>query len=188
MNWSPTSGTAAPRFAGGWEDQAVDERTSGVKRVAHPTAGLLTVAYDVLRPWADGAEQRVVVLTPADAETEQRLRSLVVECSWRAAEAGVGGLTRARSARAAVNGPTRTVRRPAPPPSQSVTRLSRARSRWTTSRVQAASSSSRGTGPCRVPQHCEQPPARLSVRPLIRLPPPRRTVVCGLPRGQPRAQ
>jgi PAS domain-containing protein len=75
-------------FAGWWEDHAVDERTSGVKRVAHPTAGLLTVAYDVLA-MGGGAEQRVVVLTPADAETEQRLRSLVVEYSWRAAEASV---------------------------------------------------------------------------------------------------
>jgi PAS domain-containing protein len=78
----------SPEFAGWWEDHTVDERTSGVKRVAHPTAGLMTVAYDMLA--AGGAEQRVVVLTPVDTVTEQRLRALVAEHSWRAAQRAEG--------------------------------------------------------------------------------------------------
>ncbi|WP_344660594.1 helix-turn-helix transcriptional regulator [Catenulispora subtropica] len=79
----------SPEFAGWWEDHTVDERTSGVKRIAHPTAGLMTVAYDMLAA-GGGAEQRIVVLTPVDAVTEQRLRSLVAGYSWRAARRGGG--------------------------------------------------------------------------------------------------
>lgn len=77
----------SPEFAGWWEDHTVDERTSGVKRVAHPTAGLMTVAYDILAA-GGGAERRIAVLTPVDDVTEQRLRSLVAEHSRRAAEKG----------------------------------------------------------------------------------------------------
>ncbi|WP_228561259.1 helix-turn-helix transcriptional regulator [Catenulispora pinisilvae] len=63
-------------FAAWWGDHTVSERGSGVKRVAHPVAGVLTVAYDMLA--APGAvEQRLVVLTPVGAVTEQRLRALV---------------------------------------------------------------------------------------------------------------
>ena len=68
-------------FAAWWDDHTVSERGSGVKRVLHPTAGLMTVAYDMFT--APGApeqclpEQCLVVLTPVDAETEQRLRALV---------------------------------------------------------------------------------------------------------------
>ncbi|MEZ0108846.1 transcriptional regulator with XRE-family HTH domain [Catenulispora sp. EB89] len=75
-------------FATWWDDHTVGERSSGVKRVAHPAAGVLTVAYDVLT--APGAsEQRLVVLTPVGAETEQRLRGLVAAHSRRVAGAGV---------------------------------------------------------------------------------------------------
>lgn len=66
----------SPEFAGWWEDHTVGERTRGVKLVLHPTAGLLTVAYDLLAAGGH-TEQRIVVLTPVDASTEQRLRALV---------------------------------------------------------------------------------------------------------------
>ncbi|NUS14488.1 MAG: helix-turn-helix domain-containing protein [Streptomyces sp.] len=66
----------SPEFAGWWEDHTVDERTRGVKLVLHPTAGLLTVAYDMLAAGGDTG-QRIMVLTPVDAPTEQRLRALV---------------------------------------------------------------------------------------------------------------
>ncbi|MEY9859030.1 transcriptional regulator with XRE-family HTH domain [Catenulispora sp. GAS73] len=75
-------------FATWWDDHTVGERTSGVKRVAHPAAGVLTMAYDVLTA-PGSAEQRLVVLTPVGAETEQRLRALVAAHSRRVAGAGV---------------------------------------------------------------------------------------------------
>ena len=74
----------SPEFTVWWEDQTVDERGSGVKRVDHPTAGVLTVAYAMLAA-QDGSEQRLVVLTPADESTESRLRALVAVHSRRAA-------------------------------------------------------------------------------------------------------
>lgn len=77
----------SPEFAGWWEDHTVDERTRGVKLVLHPTAGLMTVAYDLLAAGGD-TEQRIVVLTPVDASTEERLRSLVAAHSRRAALQG----------------------------------------------------------------------------------------------------
>lgn len=67
-----------------WGDHTVGERGSGAKRVAHPVAGVLTVAYDTLSV-PDAAEQRLVVLTPVGAETEQRLRALVAAYSRRMA-------------------------------------------------------------------------------------------------------
>jgi PAS domain-containing protein len=78
-------------FAAWWDDHTVSERGSGVKRVAHPQVGVLTVAYDMLTA-PDAAEQRLVVLTPVGAETEQRLRVLVADHSRRVArEAGGAG-------------------------------------------------------------------------------------------------
>ncbi|MFD0630572.1 helix-turn-helix transcriptional regulator [Catenulispora yoronensis] len=77
----------SPEFAGWWEDHTVGERASGVKRVAHPAVGLMTVAYDMLAV-GTGAEQRLVVVTPVDATTEQRLRSLVAGYSRRVAQGG----------------------------------------------------------------------------------------------------
>ncbi|MFL6116001.1 MAG: helix-turn-helix transcriptional regulator [Catenulispora sp.] len=79
----------SPEFAGWWGDHTVDERDSGVKRVLHPTAGLMTVAYDTLAV-RTGAEQRIMVLTPVDAPTEQRLRTLVAGYSRRAASQAGG--------------------------------------------------------------------------------------------------
>lgn len=69
-------------FARWWGDHTVGERSSGSKSVAHPVAGVLTVAYDMLTV-PDAAEQRLVVLTPVGAETEQRLRGLVAAHSRR---------------------------------------------------------------------------------------------------------
>ncbi|WP_230422225.1 helix-turn-helix transcriptional regulator [Catenulispora pinistramenti] len=66
----------SPEFAAWWGDHTVSERGSGVKRVAHPVAGVLTVAYDMLAA-PGAAEQRLVVLTPVGAVTGQRLRALV---------------------------------------------------------------------------------------------------------------
>lgn len=76
-------------FAGWWDDHTVGERSSGVKRVAHPTAGVLAVGYDMLTA-PDASEQRLVVVTPADAETEQRLRALVTAHSRRVAREAAG--------------------------------------------------------------------------------------------------
>jgi transcriptional regulator with XRE-family HTH domain len=74
-------------FAAWWVDHTVGERSSGTKRVAHPVAGVLTVAYDMLTV-PEAIEQRLVVLTPVGAETEQRLRALVAAYSRRAAIEG----------------------------------------------------------------------------------------------------
>jgi transcriptional regulator with XRE-family HTH domain len=74
-------------FARWWGDHTVGERGSGAKRISHPAAGVLTVAYDMLTV-PDAAEQRLVVLTPIGAETEQRLRTLVADYSRRAALGG----------------------------------------------------------------------------------------------------
>ncbi|GIF20876.1 transcriptional regulator with XRE-family HTH domain [Actinoplanes tereljensis] len=63
-------------FAAWWDDQTVQERTNGTKRLLHPTAGVLTLRYDVLAV-QDGSEQRLSVITPAGADTENALRSLV---------------------------------------------------------------------------------------------------------------
>lgn len=74
-------------FAAWWGDHTVGERSSGVKRVAHPAAGVLTVAYDMLSA-PDATQQRLVVLTPVGAETEGRLRGLVTAYSRRVAGGG----------------------------------------------------------------------------------------------------
>ncbi|XVV15524.1 helix-turn-helix transcriptional regulator [Actinoplanes sp. CA-131856] len=66
----------SPEFAGWWDDQTVQERTNGTKRVLHPTGGVMTVRYDVLAV-QDGSEQRLSVITPADAQAENTLRALV---------------------------------------------------------------------------------------------------------------
>ena len=181
----PTARRQHRDFAAWWGDHTVGERSSGVKRVAHPAAGVLTVAYDMLSA-PDASEQRLVVLTPVGAETEQRLRALVAAYSRRVAER-VGGLTRARSARAVrqcanANLPVHRRRRPVghqarqrPLPLRHVPRPRRFQ----------LLARHRAVG---VPQHREQPPARLAVGPLVGLPAPRRTVVCGLPGRDPRAQ
>ncbi|XVU28345.1 helix-turn-helix transcriptional regulator [Actinoplanes sp. CA-054009] len=66
----------SPDFATWWDDQTVQERTNGTKRVLHPTAGLMTLRYDVLAV-QDGSDQRLSVVTPADTHAENTLRSLI---------------------------------------------------------------------------------------------------------------
>ncbi|MCU7728383.1 helix-turn-helix transcriptional regulator [Actinoplanes sp. KI2] len=63
-------------FAVWWDDQTVQERTNGTKRVMHPIGGVMTLCYDVLAV-QDGSEQRLSVITPADADADNALRSLI---------------------------------------------------------------------------------------------------------------
>ncbi|WP_092541655.1 helix-turn-helix transcriptional regulator [Actinoplanes derwentensis] len=65
-------------FAAWWDDQTVQERTNGTKRVLHPAVGVMTLRYDVLAV-QDGSEQRLSVITPADAHAEETLRSLIFQ-------------------------------------------------------------------------------------------------------------
>ncbi len=68
--------SSSPRFASWWEDHTVQERAHGIKRIRHAVAGELTVCYDALAA-LDGSDQRLAVLTPADAQAGQALRSLI---------------------------------------------------------------------------------------------------------------
>ncbi|WP_306209080.1 helix-turn-helix transcriptional regulator [Actinoplanes sp. RD1] len=63
-------------FAAWWDDQTVQERTNGTKRILHPAVGVMTLRYDVLAV-QDGSEQRLCAVTPADAHAGEALRSLV---------------------------------------------------------------------------------------------------------------
>jgi transcriptional regulator with XRE-family HTH domain len=65
-------------FATWWDDQTVQERTNGTKRILHPTAGVMTLRYDVLAV-QDGSDQRLSVITPADTDAENALRSLIFQ-------------------------------------------------------------------------------------------------------------
>ncbi|WP_027341352.1 helix-turn-helix transcriptional regulator [Hamadaea tsunoensis] len=65
-------------FATWWDDQTVEKRTNGTKRVLHPTAGIMTLRYDVLAV-QDGSDQRLSVITPADTDAENALRSLIFQ-------------------------------------------------------------------------------------------------------------
>jgi len=65
-------------FTAWWDDHSVKERASGVKRIRHPVAGEMTLAYDTLAV-LDGSAQRLVAVTPVDAPTEQMLRGLVAD-------------------------------------------------------------------------------------------------------------
>lgn len=56
----------------------MEERTNGTKRVLHPTAGIMTLRYDVLAV-QDGSQQRLSVITPADADAENALRTLLFQ-------------------------------------------------------------------------------------------------------------
>ena len=67
-------------FATWWDDQTVQERTNGTKRILHPSAGVLTLRYDVLAV-QDGSEQRLSAVTPADTEAEEALRRLISQHS-----------------------------------------------------------------------------------------------------------
>jgi transcriptional regulator with XRE-family HTH domain len=85
----------SPEFEAWWDDQTVQERSHGTKRVRHAIGGDLTLAYDMLAA-QDGSEQRLFVLTPADEATEQALRTIVAaHARGGAGEAGEGRLLRA---------------------------------------------------------------------------------------------
>jgi transcriptional regulator with XRE-family HTH domain len=68
------SGSA--EFASWWDDHMIRERARGSKQVRHAQAGDLTLRYDTLAT-QDGADQRLIVLTPADTATERALRDIV---------------------------------------------------------------------------------------------------------------
>ncbi|MCL9792959.1 hypothetical protein MXD58_001245 [Frankia sp. AgKG'84/4] len=65
-------------FAVWWDDHTVKERSHGVKRICHPVAGEMTVAYDILAT-LDGSHQRLFVVTPVDAATDRALRGLMTD-------------------------------------------------------------------------------------------------------------
>jgi transcriptional regulator with XRE-family HTH domain len=65
-------------FTAWWDDHTVKERSHGIKRIRHPVAGDLTVAYDVLAT-LDGSHQRLFTLTPVDAATDHALRELMTQ-------------------------------------------------------------------------------------------------------------
>ncbi|MEV6580425.1 helix-turn-helix transcriptional regulator [Streptomyces sp. NPDC051582] len=66
------------QFAQWWDDHTVRQRAHGAKRIRHPSVGDLAVRYDTLAT-LDGAEQCLVVVTPADAAAERCLRVLMVD-------------------------------------------------------------------------------------------------------------
>lgn len=63
-------------FARWWQDQTVEERTNGRKRLRHPAAGELTVCYDVLGT-RDGSGQILFTVTPAGPADERTLRQVI---------------------------------------------------------------------------------------------------------------
>lgn len=65
-------------FAEWWDDQRVQQRCRGTKRVKHDTAGIVTLSYDMLAA-LDGSDQRLMTLTAADPSTEHALRSLIAD-------------------------------------------------------------------------------------------------------------
>ncbi|WP_225850490.1 helix-turn-helix transcriptional regulator [Streptomyces sp. HPF1205] len=68
----------SPQFGIWWDDHTIGTRSHGTKRLRHPSAGELTVRYDVLAT-CDGSEQYLLALTPADPATERALRRLVTD-------------------------------------------------------------------------------------------------------------
>lgn len=78
---------ADPDFALWWEDRTVEERAHGVKRLRHPAVGDLTMSYDYLSV-GGGSDLRLVTVTPADAASEQAIRTLVA----RRTRSRAGGL------------------------------------------------------------------------------------------------
>ena len=66
---------ASPEFAAFWERHDVLAVTPAAKRLRHPTAGLFSFAYTNL--WLDHRPNvRIVVLTPSDTRTAERLEAL----------------------------------------------------------------------------------------------------------------
>ncbi|MBR7833338.1 helix-turn-helix domain-containing protein [Actinospica durhamensis] len=76
-----------------WDDHTVEERAHGVKRLAHPDAGRLTVYYDYLSAAEQGL--RLVTLTPVDDSTADAIRSLIAHRTRRTAADGVRALAAA---------------------------------------------------------------------------------------------
>ena len=84
-------------FALWWEDRTVEERTHGVKRLRHPEAGDVTVCYDYLSVGGIGGvggvggrpDLRLVTMTPADAASEQGVRTLIARHARRHAAEGI---------------------------------------------------------------------------------------------------
>jgi transcriptional regulator with XRE-family HTH domain len=67
-----------PAFASRWPRHRVERKRRGVKRFAHPTAGELRVAFEVLLLPDDG-DQRLLTWLPADEITAVALATLVGE-------------------------------------------------------------------------------------------------------------
>jgi hypothetical protein len=61
-------------FAERWQAHSVGEKRSGQKQLRHPSAGLLTIDYEVLL--AGDADQQLVVWLPADERTDAAMRQL----------------------------------------------------------------------------------------------------------------
>ncbi len=70
-----------------WEDHTVEQRAHGVKRLAHPEVGTLSVHYDYLA--LAERDLRLVSLTPVDEPTEEGIRALITLRTRRTAGAGV---------------------------------------------------------------------------------------------------
>jgi transcriptional regulator with XRE-family HTH domain len=77
-------------FRSWWEDRAVEERAHGVKRLAHPEVGPLTVYYDYLALAERGL--RLVSITPVDEPSEAGIRALITQRTRRTAGGGVRAL------------------------------------------------------------------------------------------------
>jgi transcriptional regulator with XRE-family HTH domain len=67
--------TGGPAFTERWARGAVARKRTGVKAVAHPTVGLLRLAFETLE-LPDADRQRLVVYLPADAATATGLDRL----------------------------------------------------------------------------------------------------------------
>jgi hypothetical protein len=66
---------ASPEFTAYWERHDVQAPENRVKRIQHPTAGLMSFDYTYL--WLDQRlRTRIVSYTPADDETRTRLERL----------------------------------------------------------------------------------------------------------------
>jgi transcriptional regulator with XRE-family HTH domain len=75
-------------FARWWEDRTVEERAHGVKRIRQPEAGDVTLYYDYLTV-SGRSDLRLVTLTPADAASEQGVRTLIAQRTRRLSAEGI---------------------------------------------------------------------------------------------------
>jgi hypothetical protein len=79
---------ASPDFASRWARHDVKNKVSGRKRLSHPVAGPLNLAYEVLTLEADG--HRLFTYLPADAATAEALATLLGPPSGRRTPAPTG--------------------------------------------------------------------------------------------------